>query len=331
MNQEEKKTGSLIGSEWFKIFEVMQTGDLKDVKAALPDRNRTTIIRAYSVARELIKIGNTPLDEDKIKKIVNVGYSTTEKFVTNAGFHYTQWLAQKSNSEERIEHLRYLNALLSRIKNTIVNPHTETMGHGSHISAWMFGGQDWRLTPQVWGMLMLPLLEDENLWNKPILFRFLLEHINNSPFLQHYRELKDQIDKLQIEFSGAAEINKTINPELVDEWNALSDNLQKYVMDHKPMNSPMSLDRDDLENYIIGQKDMSIDLEADRVHISEIDPRVYGDLHMIFGEYVIDLDNRYDLLEDLLQQLCDDLDEIEFKDIIKKGSCEKCRTSVKTE
>jgi hypothetical protein len=134
-----------------------------------------------------------------------------------------------------------------------------------------------------------------------------------------------------MEFFNIAEINKTINPELVDEWNALSDNLQKYVMDHKPMNSPMSLDRDDLENYIIGQKDMSIDLEADRVHISEIDPQYYEDLLIAFREYIVDLGNRYIVLEDVLQQLCDDLDDIEFKDVIKKGSCELCRTSVKIE
>jgi hypothetical protein len=332
MNQGEKKTGSLTDIEWYKIFDKLQTGDLKDVKAALPGRNRTTIIRAYSVARELIKIGNASLDKGKIKQIVDsAGYSTTEKFVTHAGFYYGRWLDRKSNSEETIVHLRYLNALFSRIKNTIVNPHTETRFYPSHTTAWMFGGQDWRLTPKAWEMLVLPLLDDETIWNKPILFRYLLEHIINSPFKQHYDELKEEISKFQEEFYDVAENIKVNNPQMVADWDALDADLRNYVVVHKPMNSLMSLDRDDLENYIIGQKDMSIDLEADRVHISEIDPQYYEDLLIAFREYIVDLGNRYIVLEDLLQQLCDDLDEIEFKDIIKKGSCEKCRTSIKAE
>ena len=311
---------------------MVQTGDLNDTKAALPNRNRTTRIRAYSVARELIKMGDAPLDEAKIKQIAHdAGYSSTEKFVNNAGFYYSRWLDRKSNSEERIEHLRYLNALFSRIKNTIVNPHMETSGHRSYISTWMFGGQDWTLTPKAWEMLVLPLLEDEAIWNKPILLCYLLEHLKNSPFLRHYRELKDQIGKFQMEFFNAAEKIKVINPQMVAEWNALNDDLTNYITDHKPMNSPMSLDRDDLENYIMGQKDMNIDWEADRLHISEIEPGLYEDLYNAFTEYVFDFCNRHFSLELLLQQLCDDLDEIELKDVIKKGSCEQCRTGIKTE
>jgi hypothetical protein len=346
MGSSDKGGPPLTRAEWFKIFNLVSAHkELPEVKEKLLPRNRITIIRAYNAACGLIEMGNTPLDEVKIQKIKKTGYGATERSIEHADSEYRAWLQHNTKSvvkddinvagskyvEENDLHLKKLNALLSRIKNTIVNPHTETRFYPSHTTAWMFGGQDWRLTPKAWEMLVLPLLDDETIWNKPILFRYLLEHIKNSPFKQHYDELKKEISKFQEEFYDVEENIKINNPQMVADWDALDADLRNYVAVHKPMNDLMSLDRDDLENYIIGQKDMSIDLEADRVHISEIDPQYYEDLLIAFREYIVDLGNRYIVLEDVLQQLCDDLDDIEFKDVIKKGSCELCRTSVKIE
>jgi hypothetical protein len=51
----------------------------------------------------------------------------------------------------------------------------------------------------------------------------------------------------------------------------------------------------------------------------------YDDILELFKKYIADLDKRYLVLEDLLQQLYDDLDEDTIKGIIKNGTCDLCR------
>ena len=172
MGSSDKGGPPLTRAEWFKIFNLVSAHkELEEVKEALHPRNRTTTARAFNAACKLIDMGNSHLDEVKIQRIKDsTGYGATERFIYHAQSEYKAWLEQNTKSvvkddinvagskyvEENEAHLKKLNALLSRIKNTIVNPHTETMGHGSHISTWMYGGQDRSLTPQVWGMMMLP-------------------------------------------------------------------------------------------------------------------------------------------------------------------------------
>jgi acyl carrier protein phosphodiesterase len=205
--------------------------------------------------------------------------------------------------EENELHLKKLNTLAMQIRNNIVNPHTESRQYSSYTSTWMYGGQDWRLTVESWLMLMLPYLDDEKLWSKPISINYLYEHIKSSHFQRHYNELRDEIMKFKTEFYDAAEKIKVKNPEMFEEWETLNDDWISYISLHKPMNSPMPFDK---------------------IQPSEGDPQYFVEVLATFREYIADLDNRYDFLEDLLQQLYDDLDEIEIQDVIKKGMCEKC-------
>ena len=305
MDQEKKRAGSLIGIEWYKIFVLAQTGDSKGLKAALPGRNRTTRIRAYNVACELVKFGKVALIESNKKQIAkSAHYSTTEKFVSNANLNYSMWLHRQNNSDNKIEHLRHLNILASRIRSSIVNPDTESRNYPSYTSTWSYGGQDWRLTTASWAMLMLPYLNDEKLWNKPIPIKYLYEHIKSSPFKQHYDELNEEIYKLRTEFFSAAKKIKRKNRQMIANWDTLNDKLDSDIATFKPMHGIML--PDDVDPLLF-------------------DFPFYDDILELFKKYIADLDKRYLVLEDLLQQLYDDLDEDTIKGIIKNGTCDLCR------
>jgi len=315
MGSSDKGGPPLTRAEWFKIFNLVSAHkELPEVKEKLLPRNRITITRAYNVACELIEMGNTPLDEVKIQKIKKTGYGATERSIDHADSEYRAWLQQNTKSVINDDinipaskyndlHLKKLNTLAMQIRNNIVNPHTESRKYFSYISTWMYGGQDWRLTVESWSMLMLPYLDDEKLWSKPIPINYLYEHIKRSPFKQHYDELHEEIINLITEFYDAAEKIKIKNPEMFENWDDENNDWISYILIHKPMNSPLPLDK-------IGH--------------SEGDPPYFEEVMATFREYIVDLDKRYDFLEDLLQQLYDDLDEIEIQDVIKKGNCEKC-------
>lgn len=305
MDQEKARAGSLTRIEWYKIFDLVQAGDSKGLKAALPGRNRTTRIRAYKVARELIKLGKVPLIEAKEKQIADKAkYSTTEKFVSNADSYYRMWLQRQNKSEDKIQHLRHLNTLVSRIRNSIVNPDTESRNYPSYISTWRYGGQDWRLTISSWAMLMLPYLDDEQLWSKPIPIKYLYEHIKSSPFKQHYDRLNDEIGKFKEEFFDVAKKIKEKNPQMIANWDTLNDKLDSDIANYKPMHGIML--PDDIEPLLPNFP-------------------FYADILELFKKRIVDLDKRYIVLEDLLQQLYDDLDKDTIQDVIKKGSCDLCR------
>jgi len=325
MGSSDKGGPPLTRAEWLKIFNLVNAHkELEEVKKALRPRNRITITRAYNAARELIKMGNTPLDEVKIQQIKKTGYGATERSIDHADSMYRDWLRQNAQSvvkddingaspkyiEENDLHLKKLNTLASRIRSSIANPDTESREYPSYKSLWMYGGQDWRLTPKAWGQVMLPYLEDEKVWNRPISIHYLFEHIKNSPFQKHYSELLEEIGKLQQEFFDTAEIIKTINPQIFADWNDLNDDLEVYGIDLKP-----------LHNVI----------PPEEIEALEFDPQYYNELLRAFRENITSLDKKYDILEDFVQQLYDDLDEDIIQDIIKKGSCEKCRTSTKAE
>jgi hypothetical protein len=318
MGSSDKGGPPLTRAEWLKIFNLVNAHkELEEVKEKLRPRNRITITRAYNAARELIKMGNTPLDEVKIQQIKKTGYGATERFIDHADSMYRDWLQHNTKSvvkddinvagskyvEENEAHLKKLNTLAMQIRNNIVNPHTESRKYFSYTSTWMYGGQDWRLTVESWSMLMLPYLDDEKLWDKPIQIRYLYEHIKRSPFKQHYDELQEEIIKLMTEFADAAEKIKVKNPEMFDNWDGQNNDWISYILIHKPMNNPLPLDK---------------------IEPSEADPQYFEEVMATFREYIVDLDKRYDFLEDILQQLYDDLDEIEIQDVIKKGMCEKC-------
>lgn len=100
MNQEKDRAGSLSQAEWFRIFDLGRNKDSNSVKTALPGRNRTTRLRAYGVACELLGIGNAMLNEAKRKQIAEgVGYSATEKFVSTADSYYRMWLRIKTEKQ----------------------------------------------------------------------------------------------------------------------------------------------------------------------------------------------------------------------------------------
>jgi len=305
MNQEKERAGSLTHIEWYKIFDLVQTGDLKDLKAALPGRNRTTRIRAYNVACELVKLGKVPLIEANKKQIAkSAHYSTTEKFVSNANLNFSIWLQRQNKSEDKIQHLRHLNTLASRIRNSIVNPDTENRGYPSYTTTWIYGGQDWRLTPGAWGSMMLPYLDDEKLWSKPIPIRYLYEHLGSSPFQRHYKELNEEINKLRTEFFSAAKKIKRKNRQMIANWDTLNDKLDSDIANYKSMHGIML--PDDVEPLLF-------------------DFPFYEDMLEPFRKRIADLDKGYMILEDLLQQLYDDLDKDTIQDVIKNGECDLCR------
>jgi hypothetical protein len=319
MGSSDKGGPPLTRAEWFKIFNLVSAHkELEEVKEVLHPRNRTTTARAFNAARELIRTGNTPLGKVKIQQIKKLtSYGATERFIYHAESEYRAWLQHHTKSvvkddinvagskyvEENDLHLKKLNTLAMQIRNNIVNPHRESKNYPSYTSTWMYGGQDWRLTIASWATLMLPYLHDEKLWNKPISISYLYEHIKRSPFKQHYDELNQEINKLRKEFFVAAEKIKVINPQMFTDWDALNDDWDSYLINVKPINSLMPLDK---------------------ICSSECDPQYFAEVLATFREYIVDLDNRYIVLEDLLQQVYDDLDEIEIQDVIKKGICEKC-------
>jgi hypothetical protein len=216
------------------------------------------------------------------------------------------WWEDYANSTyicEYGEHLDQLNDLAAMIRECIVNPQTETKHYPSHISTWIYGGQDFRLTPTTWGVLVMPYLGDEKIWDKPIPIRYLFEHLK--VFKQHYDGLNNELNNLTKEFSGAAEIIKKENGQMFKQWEHFDESSIDYALENKPLKSlflPEDVDPLDWdENY-------------------------YDEILKVFRQHIPDLDKKYDMLEELLQELYDDLDKYKVKQLIKLGRCEKCNS-----
>jgi len=95
VNSMKKETGGPLSfKEWFNLFDLLEANaELKEILKKLEGRDRTTINRAYNVAREIRHKGNLSFDELEIKQIIKVAkYGTTEKYVTDAVYKYKSWL-----------------------------------------------------------------------------------------------------------------------------------------------------------------------------------------------------------------------------------------------
>lgn len=197
----------------------------------------------------------------------------------------------------RKEHITELMQLVKRLRKLTFNPEIHKQKYAA-LSTWDWGGQNWRLIPDIWFLIMTPYLDDADLWGQPLIN--LKRHLASSPFWQHYDYLRDQSLNLSTEYNEAA---KKMNPSFYNEWVAFKDRLAESL----------------ISTWIPNKEQRSIEIEEIPYGTLKC-----GEMLNQFSQFIPNLHDCFRDMENKLQQLYDDINSEGIKDTIKKTHCDKC-------
>jgi hypothetical protein len=198
------------------------------------------------------------------------------------------------------QHRNKLIETAKRIRARIVNPELNRRPYAGQ-SIWFWGEQDWRIAPTVWLRLVAPSIEDEVFWGDDL--KCLKSHLSKGTFMADYEALMNETSKLMQELQDTACSLYVNNKERYLEWQIVQDKIADYL----------------LANFvpdIIPTPEIVAELPYTRDYcargVRELSPKNP------------DLDNRYDNIEKMLQQLWNDLDPDVINFMIEIGKCERC-------
>lgn len=212
-------------------------------------------------------------------------------------WNWWEYYLRTIDKRVRQDHIKKLIVLVNKLRKLTFNPEIQEQKYATP-STWDWGGQNWRLIPDIWFLIMTPYLDDAGLWGQPLIN--LQRHLASSSFWRHYNDLRDQSLKLSTEYNEAA---KKMNPSLYNEWVEFKDRLAEFF----------------ISTWIPNKEQRPIEIE-------EIP---YGTLkcrEMLnqFSQFIPNLHNRFRDMEYKLQRLYDDINSAEIEETIKDTHCDEC-------
>lgn len=200
-------------------------------------------------------------------------------------------------------HVHRLLEFAAEIRSLVVNPQVELRADTGE-SVWMYGGQDWRLTPELWFRTVVPSLDvgDEPYWGGQL--SSLRSHLKKSRFWVHYEDLRERAGAVRRLIQDATKLLADKNPGFADRWATVTGQLEWYV---EPLRAP--------------DQDTSVRLLGKLPFDTGFCTRVLATLDEPTRLKLMD---HYGDLETQLQQLWRDLDPDVVEPMLERSSCERC-------
>ena len=246
------------------------------------------------------KSKNLHIDESTVKRLRYVrrlieGRVPTSEMVKRLGKAWTDqiskcrvWLREYELRTSWIQD--DVKQIVNKFRNRVIYPLYENEQALPGESLWYYESKDWRLTPNVWLRLMIPDLKTGPKW--PARYEKLKQYEISESFCQHYEELEQMVQDLDTDLSQAAEQVAEKNSTFGDIWKKLNQDLPQYFKVHiKPSRET---------------KLSPADIEALPYPDDEFVDMALSD----FETTIPDLKVRYQLIEQKLRQVCDDLDNM---------------------
>jgi len=205
----------------------------------------------------------------------------------------------------RQKHLGNMSEAARKLRSRIINPELRRRPFTQEKSTWFWSGFDWRLAPDYWFSIVVPLLDFVNVWIPDA--ESLLSHISDSNFMKHYKKLEEGTRELQVKLNEVTNTLKSEDSFYADKLKEFDEILGVYFVDNfVPDSFPSKETIDALIADLSGLEDFTADT-----------------IRKLEKSYV-ELDEHCNQLDNLLQQVYDDLNPDIIDLEIETGKCSRC-------
>jgi len=182
-----------------------------------------------------------------------------------------------------------IKKLVDKLHARIINPNVIEQFYLNN-SLWFFGGEDWRLVPNIWLRLVIPDLEAWPKWTT--LYKNLQQHEITKELFKSYEELIRMTNALQKDLDEAVKKISKKDPDFNKIWDSVIEQLGDYAFDSIKPSRQTAYSPDEI------------------IPLPYLDPEFSGIMLEAFKTKIPDLMDRYDPIEQQLQKVCDELDKI---------------------
>lgn len=280
-----------------KVWGYLEAGDdIDTICSALPSVGERTIERLRAVMNGF-KQGKTN------KELANDEWN--ERTIDERREWWRDYLRSKQGWSRQI-HLDGIAKAAQQLRSRIINPEIRKRIYGQNTSVWFWNGLDWRIIPSYWFSVMVPLIDHIDAWIPKA--EDLLEHLKDSRFMKHYKELEKGTNELQGLFNNEIKRLKNADYSYKCRFQEYDEVLDVFFVDNfAPDAIPTQEEIDELNADLLVFEDLTALL-------------LDG-----FKKSCPDLDKQCEQLERLLQQVYDDLEADVVASEIETSRCSRCK------